>query len=392
LSGKKVLVAFSGGKDSCSLLHFIAAHKTELAIEISACHVNHMIRGENALRDEEFCRLFSAELGVEFYAERRDVPALAKELGCSLEHAARTLRYEALAEAADKAGAAVILTAHTYNDRIESFFIKSFQGSSLATLGGLEEELGNLYRPMLCITSEQVEDYVERNGLNPVFDETNLDETYLRNWVRGSLIPLVKNKNTAFTDRIIDLLNESRELNAHMNKYALEVISEKEESFAVSLHLYDKYDEYVKKYILHTFFSPHFRVEKRHIAESLSLAESAESRRIDLPDGWRFEKSYSHLRLFHRSAVEAVCVEKQAGVGELELRNRRFLFSGRLVGERLVLRTRRDGDRIGSKKLKDLMIDRKTELFHRDRALLLEHNGVIIWAEGLLEHDNVKLF
>ncbi|HAL86464.1 MAG TPA: tRNA(Ile)-lysidine synthetase, partial [Deferribacteraceae bacterium] len=91
LSGRVVLAAFSGGKDSCALLHWLYLNIKRLGISLHACHVNHMIRGENADRDEEFCRLFCEKRDIAFYAEKRNVPELAEYQGQGLEHAARKL-------------------------------------------------------------------------------------------------------------------------------------------------------------------------------------------------------------------------------------------------------------------------------------------------------------
>lgn len=391
LSGRVVLAAFSGGKDSCALLHWLYLNIKRLGISLHACHVNHMIRGENADRDEEFCRLFCEKRDIAFYAEKRNVPELAAYQGQGLEHAARKLRYEVLELVRKRIQAELILTAHTKDDMAETFFIRVFQGASPFSLGGIKQERGSIFRPMLKISTEDVLEYIKNNEIETTFDETNLDGAYLRNWVRSGIVGEIKRYNPAFLDKVIQLMEQSAELDSETEKRlgsfcrtdggccvadASELLSLRpvEQAWAVRRML-----------------SEFFRAEKRHVEAVLKLAESGESARIDLPDGFHGEYSYGVLRIFHSELIKPVYVVKKAGQTELNINSSVLTFSGGLEDAEIIIRTRKNGDRIGNKKLKDIFINTKTELFNRDRALIAEKDGKIIWAESVFQNSGISL-
>ncbi|MGE4497299.1 MAG: tRNA lysidine(34) synthetase TilS [Deferribacterales bacterium] len=391
MAGRKVLAAFSGGKDSCALLHWLYINAQRLKIAFGACHVNHMIRGENADRDEAFCRAFCERRGIDFYAERRNVPELASEQGQGLEHAARKLRYEALEGVAEKGWFELILTAHTGDDMAETFFIRVFQGASPYSLGGIKLTRGNIFRPMLKISTEDVLEYIEKNGIETTFDETNLDTSYLRNWVRGGIVSEIKRYNPAFLEKVIQLMEQSALLDAETEErlgcvYQCEngvCIAETDRLLALS--------PLEQAWVVRRMLSGCFRAEKRHVDNVLALAAESESVRIDLPDGYNAECSYGRLRVFHSELIKPVSAVKQAGERELTADGRVLEFSGALIDAEVTVRTRRNGDRIDGRKLKDIFINSKTELFDRDRALIAEKDGKIIWAEKVFQNPDIFL-
>lgn len=391
LSGRVVLAAFSGGKDSCALLHWLYLNIKRLGISLHACHVNHMIRGENADRDEEFCRLFCEKRDIAFYAEKRNVPELAASQGQGLEHAARKLRYEALELVRKRIPAELILTAHTKDDMAETFFIRVFQGASPFSLGGIKQERGSIFRPMLKISTEDVLEYIKNNEIETTFDETNLDGAYLRNWVRSGIVGEIKRYNPAFLDKVIQLMQQSAELDSETEKRLGGVYCNDggccvaESSRLMSLTPVEQ------AWVVRRMLSEFFRAEKRHVEAVLKLAECGESVRIDLPDGFNAEYSYGVLRVFPSELIKPVHAVKQSGQAELNIRSRVLTFSGGLEDSEIIIRTRKNGDRIGNKKLKDIFINTKTELFNRDKALIAEKDGKIIWAESVFQNNCISL-
>ncbi|WP_164885292.1 tRNA lysidine(34) synthetase TilS [Geovibrio thiophilus] len=389
MAGRKVLAAFSGGKDSCALLHWLHINAERLRISFEACHVNHMIRGENADRDEEFSRLFCERRGIAFRSEKRNVPELAAAQGQGLEHAARKLRYDALEEVAEREGYELILTAHTKDDMAETFFIRVFQGASPYSLGGIRLTRGSIYRPMLKISTEDVLEYIEKHGIETTFDETNLEHSYLRNWVRSGIIGEIKRYNPVFLDKVIQLMEQSAELDSETEKrlggvYRCEngvCIMETDRLLALT--------PLEQAWVIRRVLSGFFRAEKRHVDNVLALASEGESVRIDLPEGFNAECSYGRLRVFHSDLLKPVEVFKAAGEKRLTAGGRVLEFSGALEQAELTVRTRRNGDRIGSKKLKDIFINSKTELFDRDRALIAEKDGKIIWTERVFQNPDI---
>jgi len=391
LSGRVVLAAFSGGKDSCALLHWLYLNIKRLGISLHACHVNHMIRGENADRDEEFCRLFCEKRDIAFYAEKRNVPELAAYQGQGLEHAARKLRYEALELVRKRVQAELILTAHTKDDMAETFFIRVFQGASPFSLGGIKQERGSILRPMLKISTEDVLEYIKNNEIETTFDETNLDGAYLRNWVRSGIVGEIKRYNPAFLDKVIQLMQQSAELDSETEKRLGGVYCNDGGCCVAEASRLMSLTPIEKAWVVRRMLSEFFRAEKRHVEAVLKLAECGESVRIDLPDGFNAEYSYGVLRVFPSELIKPVHAVKQSGQAELNIRSRVLTFSGGLEDSEIIIRTRKNGDRIGNKKLKDIFINTKTELFNRDKALIAEKDGKIIWAESVFQNNCISL-
>lgn len=182
-AGTKLLVAVSGGKDSISLLHSLNRHRRLLKVSVQACHVDHGLR-ETSASDAVFVRKFCEQLGVPCH-----VAALpAKPKRANIEGWARELRYHALNECVEKHGLDFIVTAHTANDVAETLLMRLLANKELSGIREFDSER-RLLRPLLEITREQVESYVDRYNLEWVEDASNLDTSFVRNRVRHKVIP-----------------------------------------------------------------------------------------------------------------------------------------------------------------------------------------------------------
>ena len=193
--GTHVAAGISGGADSTALLHLLCASKTfaPLELRVTVCHVNHNLRGEESNRDERFVRELCERLGAEFRLLSIDAAALAERLGGSVEEVSRRERYRFFEETAQTLGGdAVIATAHTLDDSLETFFINLARGSGLAGLAGIPPVRGSVVRPLISCTRREVEEYCAANGLNYVTDSTNLSDDYTRNRVRHNIVPALR--------------------------------------------------------------------------------------------------------------------------------------------------------------------------------------------------------
>ncbi len=188
-----VLVGFSGGADSHALLHMLATEAKQTKSALYAAHVNHGIRGEEADRDEEFCRRAAESLGVPFFSCRVDVPALAKERGKSVELTAREVRYEFFERIMKEESIPLLVTAHHADDNLETVLFHLIRGTGLVGLCGIplcrRLEHGSLVRPLLGVTREEILAYCEKHRLSYVTDSTNTDTGYTRNRIRSEVIP-----------------------------------------------------------------------------------------------------------------------------------------------------------------------------------------------------------
>ncbi len=204
----RVCVALSGGADSVALLYVL---NRLLPSGVSACHVNHGIRGEEADRDEEFCRTLCEKLGVSFKAAHVDVPAECRKSGEGLEECARRLRYAELETAKAELGCRFIATAHHADDNIETVLMHIIRGCGLQGLTGIPFVRGNLLRPLLTVSRERIVRALESEGIEWVYDSTNSDLEMSRNLIRHTILPQIYKLNpsadTAFR-RMCDTASE----------------------------------------------------------------------------------------------------------------------------------------------------------------------------------------
>lgn len=190
---RRLLIALSGGADSVTLLHLMRAIQPKFGYSLAAMHIHHGIRGEEADRDEDFCRSLCKSLGIDFHSSSIDVPALAAAEHRGLEETARHYRYAALFDYADQIGADRIATAHTATDQIETILMQLVRGS--ATAGGIRPMRGKLIRPLLEVTRAEILAYTAENALDYVEDSTNADDRYTRNFIRHTVIPALQTIN-----------------------------------------------------------------------------------------------------------------------------------------------------------------------------------------------------
>lgn len=195
-----VLVALSGGADSvCLLLNLFEMKEKSLIKSLSAIHCNHGLRGDDAVADEEFCRRLCKRLGVEFFCENIPVKDYAKEHKMSLEEAGRILRYEAFDKHC-KGG--LVATAHNKNDNAETVIFNLTRGTSLKGMCGIPKKRGNIVRPLLTVSREEIERYLLEKDEGFVTDKTNLKPDFSRNRIRLCILPEMKKLNEKAVENI----------------------------------------------------------------------------------------------------------------------------------------------------------------------------------------------
>jgi tRNA(Ile)-lysidine synthase len=203
---KTIIVGVSGGPDSLYLLHALY----HLGYPTIAVHVNHGLRPG---ADEESKRVeqFAISLGMDFISCRIGVREYAREVSASIEEAARILRYTTLFEQANKTNANAVVVGHNADDQIETILLHLLRGSGLAGLRGMEiYTLPNswskeipLVRPLLTTWREEIQSYIDSYHLNPIFDSSNLDISFLRNRIRHELIPKLSEYNPAIRNVLL---------------------------------------------------------------------------------------------------------------------------------------------------------------------------------------------
>ena len=224
-----VILMVSGGADSMALLHMAATEPLDLGDgaglsriakeRLHVLHVNHLLRGEDADADQHFVQETCDSLGVPCTALRVDVAKFAQERDGNVEDAGRRVRYDAARELAQKLCAeqgvsrqkAKILTAHTADDRAETFMMNVMRGSGMSGLASIPRHRGLIYRPLLDYTHDQLKDWLKARGLDWHEDATNTDTHYLRAYMRHNVLPLLKARNPMLVQtvcKIADLMTD----------------------------------------------------------------------------------------------------------------------------------------------------------------------------------------
>ena len=224
-----VILMVSGGADSMALLHMAATEPIDLGDgaglarvaqeRLHVLHVNHLLRGEDANADQHFVQETCDSLGIPCTVLLVDVAKLAQERDGNVEEIGRRVRYDAARELAQKLCAeqwvsrqkAKILTAHTADDRAETFMMNVMRGSGMSGLTSIPRHRGLIYRPLLDYTHDQLKDWLKARGLDWHEDATNTDTHYLRAYMRHNVLPLLKARNPMLVQtvcKIADLMTD----------------------------------------------------------------------------------------------------------------------------------------------------------------------------------------
>ena len=250
-----VILMVSGGADSMALLHMAATEPLDLGDgaglvrvakeRLHVLHVNHLLRGKDADADQHFVQETCDLLGISCTVLRVDVAKLAQERDGNVEEIGRRVRYDAARELAQKLCSeqgvsrqkAKILTAHTADDRAETFMMNVMRGSGMSGLTSIPRHRGLIYRPLLDYTHDQLKDWLKARGLDWHEDATNTDTHYLRAYMRHNVLPLLKARNPLLVQtvcKIADLMaDEDDYLEAKAARKLRQITLRKSESSLV---------------------------------------------------------------------------------------------------------------------------------------------------------------
>jgi Predicted ATPase of the PP-loop superfamily implicated in cell cycle control len=225
-----ILVAFSGGIDSSSLAVALQRLKEPLKIKrLALLHINHLLRGEESYRDENFARSFAQKYSLELFVERVDVPSLAKERGGNTEATAREERYRLFEEVRKREGFDLVATAHHLGDLVETIILWLTRGTGLEGLLGFEPVEGNIVRPFYLATRQEIEDFARKQAIEWVEDSTNYDLSLARNRIRHRVVPELKAINPNLEESLLrmrEILKEENELLEKLVQTALLKVKE----------------------------------------------------------------------------------------------------------------------------------------------------------------------
>lgn len=205
---EKVLLTVSGGIDSvlmCELFH-------KAGLNFGIAHCNFQLRAEESDEDETFVNTLAEKYNVPFHFIKFNTSIYAKKNKVSIQVAARDLRYQWFEEIRKEYKYSHIATAHHQDDSIETFFINLLRGTGISGLHGILPKHGNIIRPMLFTTKNEIESYVKKHKLKYREDSSNASDKYVRNKIRHHVSPVLKELNPGFENTFNKTINHLREV------------------------------------------------------------------------------------------------------------------------------------------------------------------------------------
>jgi tRNA(Ile)-lysidine synthase len=219
--GERILVALSGGPDSVTLLTLLAELAPTWKLGLSAIHINHGLRGQEAEEDARFAASLCAQLDIPFLLEHVTLtgPGLHRKGRSpqgSLQERAREARYEVLARIASELDVDRIALGHTADDQAETLLMWMLRGAGMTGLAGIPPAReGRIVRPLLDITREEILDYLRTRGLAFRNDSSNTTPRYLRNRIRHELLPALKR----FNPSVVQVLKRQADIFREDDRY-----------------------------------------------------------------------------------------------------------------------------------------------------------------------------
>ena len=367
--GDSIVCAVSGGADSMALLWALYLLKEEWELDLSAAHFNHHLRGEESDRDEQFVRDFCSGYGIPLHVGSAQVAAGEK----GLEAAARDARYAYLSTLPGK-----IATAHTADDNAETVLMHLVRGTGLKGLGGIAPNRGNLIRPMLLVTRQDVESFLSEYAVPHISDSSNDTDLFLRNRLRHHVMPLLKEENPRLAENLSATALRLREDEQALA--GLAVMATPDVAVLRSMA------PAIRTRALETFLkaSGVREPEAVHIRllENLVFSDNP-SARANFPGGITIGRNYASLEVLPETQtvkLDFFCSPAS------EIINTPDMFTVVPVGK-IFVRSRRSGDRIrlpgGTKSIKKLFIDRKIPAARRDCVPILCDDAGILGIPGI---------
>lgn len=432
--GDRVLLALSGGADSIALLHLLLDLQSRIEFDIYAAHLNHGLRGKESLEDERFVRKLCKKFSIPCFAAKEDIQKKAKENRTSLEVAGREARLAFLKKTSEKVKANKIAFGHTMNDQAENVLLRLLRGSGMKGLSSMRPLEGNVIRPLLTISREDIESYLHGKKFSFRIDSSNDDMRFTRNKIRHNLIPLLREQ---FNPEIVETLARMAAILSEENAFLEAVVSGiivKEAkirngtvdiSTEILKHLPAALSRRVIRRIVQIVRGSLRRITFKDIEEAREfLLKSRGNRSALLPSGISV-KIYKDTINFASSSqpdspfrefIEALNIE-----GITEIPGQEFSVEAKILirkdfiddlktggkekafldfdktGEKLSVRSIKMGDVFhpfhspGKKKVSDFFTDRKVPQEKRKKALIVASKKQIVWVAGHQIDDRCKV-
>ncbi|MBA4418503.1 MAG: tRNA lysidine(34) synthetase TilS [Syntrophus sp. (in: bacteria)] len=423
--GERVLIGLSGGIDSTTLLFVLSEVRRELAFDLGIAHINHMLRGEESQRDEEFVKTMAHRFSLPCHITRVDIHEEAKRSGKSIQHAARDVRYGFFTEIVRGHNYQKITVAHTLDDQVETFLLRTLKGTGIRGLSAIPVKRDAIVRPFLHIRRKEIEEYAAAMAVPFVEDSSNNTTVYERNFIRKQIIPQMEILNPAFREKIVRLLKDLSNINQIFDGKSEEFLKQEErregDGMCISVDALKALDDETRFRVMANILirvEPGFMPLREHIIQiDKVIAGHRPNLAVTLPFHIRVKKVYDRLIVSkeHTSSPPEGIVPVSQGMNRLDefglILHVDFLsaqetiitsdpytafFDSDRVGE-LSVRVFRNGDRfvpLGMEekvKLKDFFIAQKIPREKRRHIPFLLTGNDIIWIIGQRIDERYKV-
>ena len=409
--GTKVLAAVSGGMDSVLMAHLLK----QAVFDFGIAHCNFMLRGDEALADQAFVSNLADELGVSFHTVEFHTKKHAADHKISIQMAARNLRYQWFANICQTAGYHVIALAHHQNDTIETILLNLTRGTGIAGLHGILPMKGNLVRPMLFLTRDEIQTTVTREGLKYVEDSSNASTKYARNKIRLQVMPLLKELNPSIEQTFENNLKHFRDLETLLNNQVealrLQLLTYHEDGVHIPLDEIAKLNP--QRLLLHQLLLPYGFTDV--VVDDLLTALDKHAGRLFESAGYLAVVDRAHLIISKRETTNDVVLIEE-GTHSINYLNYKLTVlhddSALIIKDNplavsvdaakliypLTLRAWQQGDQfypLGMKtrqKLSDFFIHQKVPLKRKHTVpVMINGNNEIVWIGGYRLDERYKV-
>lgn len=401
------IIGFSGGADSSAILHYLSKKTKKLL----AVHINHMIRGEEALRDEFFCKNMCKKYGVKFLSYRVDIPLLAEERRQGLEETAREERYKIFNKLISQNGDyKCIVTAHNANDNAETVIFNLSRGSGARGITGIKPVINNIVRPLIYCSKEEILEYCEQNSISYVNDSTNMDTDYTRNYIRHEIVPMLEKINPSFLDSCIRMGELLREDERFIQSICDKIIEENKIKTRISTELIASQERSVASRLLMHLSKE--TLDRKAIDACLRLAKEGKvGQYVNLPNKLSFKKERGYVKFVKTENLTKVKynVPLREGLNYIEQIGAVISLNSNITPESkyelveaiklktegaLYARNKMDGDKMlqgkMTKKLKTIFCDKHIPSHHRDKIPLICDEKGILYIPNIATRDGGK--
>ena len=302
--GDRVVIGLSGGADSVCLFLLLIRLAKEFDLTLFPVHVNHNLRGEEALADQRFCEELCRQHGFVLTVVSANVAELAAKNGWTLEEAGRNARYEAFAEIAAGQQCSKTAVAHHKDDQAETVLFQMFRGSRLKGLAGMEAKNGTLVRPLLCVTREEIEDFLKEKKQTYCIDYTNLEEEYTRNKIRHRILTGATEVCNGAVEHIAELAEHAGQVEKLLERLAEELfdacaVIDEDNSVSLEIEALVRAERILTERVVYKALCIACGRKKDitagFVADGMALLSKQSGRQITLPGGIIAERRFDKL-------------------------------------------------------------------------------------------------